>query len=530
MKYFIHLIILFVLFSFSSLNHAAPFHPVWNAGALKQAQSYSSKDKIVGTHYFYWYDYPDHHFYDDGAYQDDALQDHFPHPESVSFNSVEWHARELQDIIDAGIDFILPVYWGVVDNYFQPGIVFSIRGLGPLQTAIERREREGLTSPKIGLFYDTSTLLPGIRGENRADKYDLRTDEGKDIFYRTIRDFFYQIHPKHWAAVDGKPLVVLYGSGFAKAHDQSTMDYVNQHFQQDFGVRPYMVRDSSWNFKSDAVTSWGAALGKPNIFDYAAQIGPGYNDSAVPGRSTPIRDREDGNFYRWSWNQVLRSSAKMVLIETWNEMHEGTDICESIEFGRQYIDLTREYVDMFKKGMQPDEEIQLEHPDPLPRPASVEGMEYKEADEVGAVLGGQGASKGIWLIRGVEDGQVRNAVVAETSCVKTVEASNTYMYFNIADPYYFDLHQPLEITFSYWDDGFSTLVLQYDSHDTRATLSGAYKDATPLKCGQSRSWKNYQTRIEDARFVNRQNGGSDLRIAVQGGSLAVKEISVKKIR
>ena len=361
------------------------FLPIWSLSDLDEMESFSSDQKIVGTHYFYWYDWPHRHFFDDAAHKDDALQDHFVDPESVSHRSSAWHEGELSDCADAGIDFILPVYWGVVDNYFKPDVAFSVEGLGPLQAAIEARSRAGLPSPKIGLFYDTTTLLPAVRGERRrsgggaAEKYDLRTDEGKELFYRTIRDFFCQIHPRHWAAVDGRPLVVLYGSGFAKKHDQSTIDTVYERFQQDFhGIEPFIIKDQSWGFRADAVTSWGAALSGPRIFDRVAQVGPGYNDTAVPGRSTPIREREEGNFYRWGWNQVLSSDARIVLIETWNEMHEGTEICESVEYGRKYIELTRRCVDLWKSGAGSEDEIELQNPDPVPRPPSEVGSRYRD--------------------------------------------------------------------------------------------------------------------------------------------------------
>jgi hypothetical protein len=340
----------------------------WSPAQLQEMKSYGSDARVVGTHYFYWYEYPDHHFYNDAARTSDGLQDHFTHPEQVSFNSAAWHAKEMDDVSSAGIDFILPVYWGAPDNYFRPNIAFSVQGLGPLQWAIQDRARQGHSSPKIGMFYDTSTLLPGVRGESR-ERYDLREADGMDIFYRTIRDFFYQVHPRHWAAIDGRPLVVLYASAFAQAYDQRVFAYVNRQFTKDFhGMRPYIIRDVSWKAPTDAATQWGAALHGPFIHGSVAQIGPGYNDMAVPGRSTPIRDREDGGFYRWSWSRALESDAHIVLIETWNEMHEGTTICESREYGRQYIDLTRTYVDHFKRGDGPPEQLTLQHPDVLPRP------------------------------------------------------------------------------------------------------------------------------------------------------------------
>lgn len=520
--------LILLLFLSATVCSAQELRPVWSPAEVQSAPQFTGSQKIVGTHYFYWYDYPGQHFFDDGAMKDDALQDHFPNPEIVSFNSIEWHDKQIEDIAAAGIDFIIPVYWGVVDNYFLDGMVFSIRGLGPLQTAIERRQRAGKPVVKIGMFYDTSTLLPGMRGDS-GDRYDLREAKGKDIFYRTIRDFFYQIKPSHWATIDGHPLVVLYGSGFVKSHDQSTVDYVYQKFQQDFGIRPYIIRDNSWHFTSDATTSWGAALGQPNIFGKVAQIGPGYNDSAVPSRTTPIREREDGAYYRFSWNQVLSSKANIVLLETWNEMHEGTDICDSAEFGRKYIDLTREYITKFKNNEPATETIELKYPEPRPRPADTEGQEYKGAQRVEATLGINGVTKGLRVVRSVEDGGVRDTEIEGVKCTRTVTADNTYMYFSIVDPFYFDEQIPVAIEYTYLDANFSRMILEYDSYDRRATLSGAYKSTTPVTCGNTNQWKTYRVEIQDARFVNRENGGSDFRIAVLGGWLAMKDIKVEKL-
>lgn len=514
----------------SSLARAQTFAPVWSQTDLLAVKTFTSEQRLVATHYFYWYDYPNQHFFDNAERTDDALQDHFPNPETVSYNSIEWHGKEMEDCVAAGIDFILPVYWGVVDNYFRQGLSFSVTGLGPLQTAIERRERAGKSSPKIGMFYDTSTLLPGIRGVlNQTDKYDLREETGKDIFYRTIRDFFYQIHPRHWAAIDGRPIVVLYASAFAQNHDQSLVEYVYQRFQADFhGIKPYIIRDRSWNVEADATTEWGAALTGPKIFTKTAQIGPGYNDSAVPGRSTPIREREQGNFYRWSWNQVLDSAVRLVLIETWNEMHEGTDICESVEYGRTYIELTREYVDKFKNNEKASSAIELQFPELQPRPASDIGAEFKDARTVSVQLGEKIVSKGINLVRGVEDGPVEAAVLGNDPCIKTRMAGNTYMYFSVVDPFYFNQSIPLTLEYTYWDDGHHWHLLEYDSHDARATLKGAYKATQSIPCERTAKWVTKRIPLIDARLVNRQNGGADFRFAVSGGWLAIKEIKLTK--
>ena len=105
------------------------------------------------------------------------------------------------------------------------------------------------------------------------------------------------------------------------------------------------------HLKAENVYAWGGAV-KPNFLG-VAEIGPGYDHSAVPGREPLVTDRRGGKFYEEAWLKAIRRQPRIVIIETWNEHHEGTDIAESREYGRQYIELTRKYVDLFKAGWMP---------------------------------------------------------------------------------------------------------------------------------------------------------------------------------
>jgi hypothetical protein len=96
----------------------------------------------------------------------------------------------------------------------------------------------------------------------------------------------------------------------------------------------------SWHVKADSVVAWGGALGLKNPGGVAS-LGPGYDHSAVPGRTPLVVDRRGGAFYEEQWLKFLRRSAHFVMVETWNEWHEGTDVAESKEFGRRYLELTR---------------------------------------------------------------------------------------------------------------------------------------------------------------------------------------------
>ena len=61
-----------------------------------------------------------------------------------------------------------------------------------------------------------------------------------------ISDFFALVPNSLWASINGRPIVFLYSSEFISTYNQSTFDYINQHFQSDFGTTPYFVMDTSW--------------------------------------------------------------------------------------------------------------------------------------------------------------------------------------------------------------------------------------------------------------------------------------------
>lgn len=291
--------------------------------------------KHVATYYFYWYDiYTNSHM--------DALTDHPKDMTDFSFNSVDWHKKELRDMCDAGIDIVLPVYWG--DKRHKES--WSIAGLEKLVEAQYELITQGVEPPKIGMFYDTTAM------DIQYPNCDLTTEDGKIAFYSMIRDFFNEIPMDLWARIEGKPIVWLWISFWVKEYDQSTFDYLKQAFLADFGIEPYVVKEATWgDVKTDNFYRWWAAISGPNL-DGILALGPGYDDSTVPGRIPLYKDREDGDFYRRSWEEALANSEgkDIVVIETWNEFHEATDIANSREYGRTYIKITKKYSHAFRQG------------------------------------------------------------------------------------------------------------------------------------------------------------------------------------
>ncbi|MGH7980867.1 MAG: glycoside hydrolase family 99-like domain-containing protein, partial [Limisphaerales bacterium] len=69
---------------------------------------------------------------------------------------------------------------------------------------------------------------------------------------------------------------------------------------------------------------------------------PGYDDTKVrhPGLAV---NRLDGQVYRILWEQAIKANPDWVLITSWNEWHEGSEIEPSYEFGNKYLRLTARY-------------------------------------------------------------------------------------------------------------------------------------------------------------------------------------------
>jgi len=81
---------------------------------------------------------------------------------------------------------------------------------------------------------------------------------------------------------------------------------------------------------------------------WVATVQPGYDDHLIPGRVGVILEREDGALYRSTFDAALGSDPDWIFITTWNEWWEHTHIEPSVNFGQQYLQITREYAGRWK--------------------------------------------------------------------------------------------------------------------------------------------------------------------------------------
>lgn len=310
----------------------------------------ASDRRLLMTYFYYWYDATSQAH----LREVDGLTHHLPPQPAPSWRNVAWFKKELSDMGAAGIDVVLPAYWG----FDRPDDAWSSQALPIMAQAWQELTAAGQPVPKIGLFFDTAFL----------NRRDLTTVDGMAYFYTNIREYFRHIPRTQWALINDRPIIFLFTSDSVGPFSQATFDYTYQQFAADFGVRPYIVREVSWDYPTlrwqngQRVRDYESPIKTDNSYLYAAAIfgyvdrggvatiGPGYDDRKVPGRNRAPTEREQGNFYRRAFDAAIASGKPLIVIETWNEIHEGSGISETIEFGRQYIDITREYAARFHRG------------------------------------------------------------------------------------------------------------------------------------------------------------------------------------
>lgn len=158
------------------------------------------------------------------------------------------------------------------------------------------------------------------------------------------------------------------------------------------------------------------------------------------------------------------------------------------------------------------------------------GRSATVVDTCAVRLGSANRSDGLQQVE-CEDGVTRAATVDGRDVRLAVpQAPNVgahYIYFRVGDG--MPASGPTYVTVTYRDSGPSSVLLQYDSTDERATLEGRYKDAEQVAIGGTGRWVSHTWVLPDASLRHRQNGSTDFRLAIPGsGDLAVERVVVSK--
>jgi hypothetical protein len=240
------------------------------------------------------------------------------------------------------------------------GFVVSWFGLGPdatwinesLALLLERAEKKNF---KVSVYWEQA---PG---------------GGQDQLNRAVGELAYLL--KRYATsnaflkVDAKPVVFAYGRVLAQVPMAAWPELIRRTRAEagDFviladgflesyaylfdGLHTYggpKATDEERRAVYARLYGEGVALARRHGRISCVAVGAGYDDRKQnkPGWWA---DRQDGKVYRTLWEEAIQANPDWVLISTWNEWPEGTEIEPSLELGDHYLKLTSEYASRFQR-------------------------------------------------------------------------------------------------------------------------------------------------------------------------------------
>lgn len=291
-----------------------------------------------------------------------------------TYDRVDWHLKQLQDVRRAGIDVIAPRYRGDVFSKQR----YSQRGLQTLVAALQSLEHSGQDYPLVALYLDAASL-----SNAQGEKLDLTTAGGKEALYAAIKDFFLQIPTAYRASVQLSPqnggrranvVALSAGSSFAGA-DDTLLPYCRGRFVEDFGCDLIVLGGTDLKGKSKLDGYLDDTGSRRFQMDEAgwirpASVGPGFDRTLESLKEGALRPRDDGKTYASEWKQAIAKRADWVFIDGWNDFERASEVAPSLQNGIQYVDMTRLYTREFA-GVAPYRAVYLSHTLPAAGPTSV---------------------------------------------------------------------------------------------------------------------------------------------------------------
>ena len=252
--------------------------------------------------------------------------------------------EQMNAIRSAGITGVIVSWWRAGD--------FQDRGMPLLLAAAERA---GL---KVTVYYE----IPKPRGSPTPQATE---DDFVDILTR------FGSH-RAWLRSAGKPVAFVYGRAVSELHLDGwakVRKEVNRRYQDGVclvgdgistaaakvfdGIHTYNPTGQTANMSLDEIRAWARATYPKWVATAGKRIScltviPGYDDSKLKRPAPrPTTERYGGETYRVLWQEAIAARPDWILITSWNEWHEGSEIEPSQENGDRELKATGEFARRF---------------------------------------------------------------------------------------------------------------------------------------------------------------------------------------
>ncbi len=262
----------------------------------------------------------------------------------MTYDRVNWHVQNADQMRQAGIDAILPVYR--VGG--EASAVYARRGLLTLASALRALQAADRPHPAVAMMLATDSFAFN-------SKPDLKDPVTQARVYGAIKEFFLHIPSPFRLSL---PLDAANGGGFANvvvlssaspfsSVDGSFLQYCRARFMEDFGSDLILLGSS--DFKAANLDGYvNDTRGRGFQMDESGWIKPASIGTGVEGSvSKDVKLRNEGETYRGDWKQAIDRKADWVFIEGWNDFRAGSEIAPTLEHGMRYSDLTRLFTRVF---------------------------------------------------------------------------------------------------------------------------------------------------------------------------------------
>ncbi|MBI1899288.1 MAG: hypothetical protein HYS04_22545 [Acidobacteria bacterium] len=244
----------------------------------------------------------------------------------------------------AGITGFIATWWG--------GKRFEDEGLKLL---LDSAQREGL---KVTIYYET---VPPRGAPDPA---------------RAVADFEYlhenfASHPA-WLKVEGRPVFFVYGRAvneikvdgwkpvIAEVNQRRPSLLIGDRISPEAaavfdGIHTYNITGRTKGMTVQEIREWAARTFPEQVKTAGGKIScitviPGYDDRKLDRPAPrPTTERHNGETYRVLWEQAIAAKPDWVLITSFNEWHEGSEIEASIENGDRELKTTAKYARRFRR-------------------------------------------------------------------------------------------------------------------------------------------------------------------------------------
>jgi glycoprotein endo-alpha-1,2-mannosidase len=244
------------------------------------------------------------------------------------------HARELSR---AGVTGVIVSWWGKgsFEDAALPRILDALHAVGIATTVYLESQKAG----EAGAASDIAHVLDSYAGHPGWLKVGNRPV--LFLYLQALRD----LPAREWrqaANRPGRPAPFLVGdiSPRETAQFAAWTPFVD-------GIHVYVLAPYIKGMTPAQMTAWAdrtypvwQRMSGNKLF--CATVIPGFDDTHVPGRPRPrpTVERFGGKTYAALWDAAIRHDADWVLVTSFNEWHEGSEIEPSRELGTRYLDLT----------------------------------------------------------------------------------------------------------------------------------------------------------------------------------------------